>query len=116
MAKTGNYSTEQLNNIVKDDNEGSNNFQGNQFSTNKFEEEGRNNNYSKDNQIIIKKDDRNMRNSEVIEESLSLAEMEEKMFIKALEKYNGKRKKAADELEISEKTLYRKIKEYNISI
>ena len=115
MAKTGNYSTEQLNNIVKDDNEGANNFQGNQFSTNKFEED-RNNNYSKDNQIIIKKDDRNMRNSEVIEESLSLAEMEEKMIIKALEKYNGKRKKAADELEISERTLYRKKKEYNISI
>ena len=39
---------------------------------------------------------------------------EKEMIIKALDKYNGKRKRAADELGISERTLYRKIKEYEI--
>ena len=51
---------------------------------------------------------------EVIEESLSLADKEVEMIKKALEKYNGKRKMAAGELGISERTLYRKIKEYGI--
>jgi transcriptional regulator with PAS, ATPase and Fis domain len=51
---------------------------------------------------------------EIIEESLSLAEKEVEMIKKALEKYNGKRKMAANELGISERTLYRKIKEYGI--
>ncbi len=51
---------------------------------------------------------------EVIEESLSLSDKEVEMIKKALEKYNGKRKMAANELGISERTLYRKIKEYGI--
>jgi DNA-binding NtrC family response regulator len=51
---------------------------------------------------------------EIIEESLSLAEKEVEMIKKALDKYNGKRKMAANELGISERTLYRKIKEYGI--
>jgi transcriptional regulator with PAS, ATPase and Fis domain len=51
---------------------------------------------------------------EIVEESLSLADKEVEMIIKALEKYNGKRKLAASELGISERTLYRKIKEYGI--
>ena len=51
---------------------------------------------------------------EVVEESLSLADKEMEMIKKALEKYNGKRKLAAQELGISERTLYRKIKEYEI--
>jgi transcriptional regulator with PAS, ATPase and Fis domain len=50
----------------------------------------------------------------VIEESLSLADKEKDMIIKALAKYKGKRKNAAKELGISERTLYRKINEYNI--
>lgn len=49
-----------------------------------------------------------------VEESLSLEEREKELIIKALEKHNGKRKYAAKELGISERTLYRKIKEYNI--
>ena len=52
--------------------------------------------------------------SEVIEESLSLRKKEIDLIKKALEKHNGKRKDAARELGISERTLYRKIKEYNI--
>jgi transcriptional regulator with PAS, ATPase and Fis domain len=51
---------------------------------------------------------------EIIEESLSLADKEVEMIKKALEKYSGKRKHAAQELGISERTLYRKIKEYGI--
>ena len=51
---------------------------------------------------------------EIVEESLSLAGKEVEMIRKALEKYNGKRKMAANELGISERTLYRKIKEYGI--
>ncbi|HEY9114208.1 MAG TPA: sigma-54 dependent transcriptional regulator, partial [Bacteroidales bacterium] len=52
--------------------------------------------------------------SEIIEESLSLTDKENEMIKKALEKHHGKRKNAAKELGISERTLYRKIKEYNI--
>lgn len=52
--------------------------------------------------------------SEIIEESLSLQDKEKEMIRKALEKHNGKRKDAARELGISERTLYRKIKEYHI--
>jgi transcriptional regulator with PAS, ATPase and Fis domain len=51
---------------------------------------------------------------EVLEESLSLSDKEMEMIKKALEKYSGKRKQAANELGISERTLYRKIKEYNL--
>ncbi len=48
------------------------------------------------------------------EETLSLQEKELELIKKSLEKYNGKRKAAADELGISERTLYRKIKQYNL--
>jgi transcriptional regulator with PAS, ATPase and Fis domain len=55
-----------------------------------------------------------IQHSEVVEESLSLQKKEIDMIRRALEKHKGKRKNAADELGISERTLYRKIKEYNI--
>lgn len=48
------------------------------------------------------------------EESLSLEEREKELIIKALEKNRGKRKYAALELGISERTLYRKIKEFEL--
>lgn len=51
---------------------------------------------------------------EVVEESLSLTDREKELIKKALEKNNGKRKLAAAELGISERTLYRKIKEYDL--
>jgi transcriptional regulator with PAS, ATPase and Fis domain len=51
---------------------------------------------------------------ELEEESLSLQEREIDLIRKALEKHRGKRKSAAKELGISERTLYRKINEYNI--
>ncbi|MES2591737.1 MAG: sigma-54 dependent transcriptional regulator [Bacteroidota bacterium] len=50
----------------------------------------------------------------VTEENLSLHEIEEDMIKKALTKHKGKRKNAAKELGISERTLYRKINEYDI--
>ena len=49
-----------------------------------------------------------------IEESLSLEEREKELIQKALKKHNGRRKNAAKELGISERTLYRKIKEFEI--
>jgi DNA-binding NtrC family response regulator len=51
---------------------------------------------------------------EVVEENLSLIEMEKDLIIKALKKHNNRRKEASDDLGISERTLYRKIKEYNL--
>jgi len=53
---------------------------------------------------------------EIVEESLSLVDKEIELITKALEKYRGKRKLAAEELGISERTLYRKIKEYGIDL
>ncbi len=52
--------------------------------------------------------------TEDVEEILSIEEMEKDMIKKSLKKFNNRRKDAADELGISERTLYRKIKEYNI--
>jgi DNA-binding NtrC family response regulator len=72
-------------------------------------------------QILPKQEGENSNTSarvspqEEVEESLSLADKEKEMITKALKKYSGKRKKAADELGISERTLYRKIKEYAIN-
>ena len=50
----------------------------------------------------------------VEEETMSLEEVEKDMIKKALERHGGKRKNAAADLKISERTLYRKIKEYNL--
>ena len=50
------------------------------------------------------------------EQPLSLEEMEKNMITKALKKYHGKRKLAAQELGISERTLYRKIKQYGLDL
>ncbi len=60
--------------------------------------------------------DDNIQDTEIVEdEVLSLEEKEKELIQKALEKHNGKRKLAAAELGISERTLYRKIKEYKLS-
>ncbi|TFG88159.1 MAG: hypothetical protein E4H16_05505 [Candidatus Atribacteria bacterium] len=63
----------------------------------------------------MERDDENiMDTEEIVEESLFLEDKEIELIIKALDKHNGKRKYAAQDLGISERTLYRKIKEYNI--
>ncbi len=51
---------------------------------------------------------------EAIEESLSIMDKEKELIIKALKKHKGKRKDASNDLGISERTLYRKLKEYDI--
>lgn len=64
---------------------------------------------------ISKVDKENIQDTEeFVEESLSLADKEIELIKKALDKHRGKRKYAAQELGISERTLYRKIKEYEI--
>ena len=62
----------------------------------------------------IKNISEQVQESEIIDEPLSIQAREVDMIKKALEKYKGKRKNAAKELGISERTLYRKIKEYNL--
>jgi transcriptional regulator with PAS, ATPase and Fis domain len=52
--------------------------------------------------------------AEVIDESLDMASHEKALILKALKKHTNRRKDAADDLGISERTLYRKIKEYNL--
>ena len=59
-------------------------------------------------------DESDIQGAEVLEENLSLQKKEMDMIKKALDKHHGKRKAAAEELGISERTLYRKIKEYDI--
>lgn len=62
-----------------------------------------------------KRDDEDIQDTtEYVEESLSLDDLERDMIRKALEKHHGKRKDAAKDLNISERTLYRKIKEYGL--
>ena len=65
-----------------------------------------------------KKVDNNFDYAEEIEEeeTLSLIDKELELIKKALERNNGKRKAAADELGISERTLYRKIKQFDIDL
>lgn len=66
--------------------------------------------------VVNKIEDSNIEDTEeFVEESLSLEDKEIELIKKALDKHNGKRKYAAQELGISERTLYRKIKEYDIN-
>ncbi len=56
-----------------------------------------------------------IQNHEEVEESLSIMDKEKELIVKALKKHKGKRKDASSDLGISERTLYRKLKEYDIS-
>jgi transcriptional regulator with PAS, ATPase and Fis domain len=66
--------------------------------------------------ITIDETDRNdiQEATEYEESALSISEVEKEMIAKALERHKGKRKLAANDLGISERTLYRKIKEYRL--
>ena len=66
------------------------------------------------NPIVVKDTANGFNQPIVVEESLSLQDKEIDMIKKALKKHKGKRKYASQELGISERTLYRKINEYNI--
>ena len=66
-----------------------------------------------DHNIIIASND-NANNTIEVEESLSLFDQEKRLIEKSLLKHKGKRKNAAAELGISERTLYRKLKEFGL--
>lgn len=66
------------------------------------------------NPITIPTDEMHDVVSDYEEETMSLQDVEKEMIRKALERHKGKRKNAAQDLKISERTLYRKIKEYNL--
>lgn len=75
------------------------------------------NNYiSSSNQPVILNQNNNddVHHHEAVEESLSIMDKEKELIIKALKKHRGKRKDASSDLGISERTLYRKLKEYDI--
>ncbi len=65
--------------------------------------------------IISAEEAKEYEETEIIEESLSLEAKTKELIIKALHKHKGRRKDAAEDLGISERTLYRKIKEFEIS-
>jgi len=62
----------------------------------------------------VPNDDEPFVHSEIMEESLSIQERELDLIRRALDKHEGRRRNAAKELGISERTLYRKIREYGI--
>lgn len=70
--------------------------------------------FTEDKPIILDRKEQERYHAEVVEFNLNLEEMEKDLITKALDKHRGKRKQTADELGISERTLYRKIKQYNI--
>ncbi len=79
-----------------------------------FEEKPRNEHLEYEILQAEKEQEDHFNTHEILEESLSIADNEKELIIKALDKHNNRRKKAAEELGISERTLYRKIKEYDI--
>jgi DNA-binding NtrC family response regulator len=66
--------------------------------------------------VILHQDNNNnnIHQHEEVEESLSIMDKEKELIIKALKKHRGKRRDASQDLGISERTLYRKLKEYDI--
>lgn len=65
-------------------------------------------------QPVIINENRDIHDSIIIDESLNIMDKEKELIEKALRKHKGKRKDAATDLGISERTLYRKLKEYDI--
>ncbi|MES2430826.1 MAG: sigma-54 dependent transcriptional regulator [Bacteroidota bacterium] len=64
--------------------------------------------------FINQNNNNDIHHHEAVEESLSIMDKEKELIIKALKKHKGKRKDASSDLGISERTLYRKLKEYDI--
>jgi DNA-binding NtrC family response regulator len=65
--------------------------------------------------VVINNANNNIAEHQEVEESLSIMDAEKELIIKALKKHRGKRRDASSDLGISERTLYRKLKEYNIN-
>lgn len=72
-------------------------------------------NVQQSNQPVILSGKDDIHEHEEVEESLNIMDKEKELIIKALKKHRGKRKDAALDLGISERTLYRKLKEYDIN-
>ncbi len=70
--------------------------------------------FKQNNAAVILRNDNNIQQHEEVEESLSIMDKEKELIIKALKKHRGKRRDASLDLGISERTLYRKLKEYDI--
>lgn len=66
--------------------------------------------------IISQGNSQSSTSAQEVEDVLDLAENEKMLIVKALKKHRGRRRNAATELGISERTLYRKIKEYDVDI
>ena len=64
--------------------------------------------------VLLNSNNNSIQQHVEVEESLSIMDKEKELIIKALKKHRGKRKDASADLGISERTLYRKLKEYNI--
>jgi transcriptional regulator with PAS, ATPase and Fis domain len=71
-------------------------------------------NYINNNQQPVILGEDNIHHHEEIEESLNIMDKEKELIVKALKKHKGKRRDASLDLGISERTLYRKLKEYDI--
>ncbi len=85
------------------------------YNDQSFKELNSNNaNLSSSKPVIIHHNGENIDQHEDVEESLSIVDKEKELIIKALKKHKGKRKDASLDLGISERTLYRKLKEYDI--
>ncbi len=74
-------------------------------------------NIPKERSIVVPKTHENENYEvEILDDNLNLEEMEKQMIVKALKKHNGKRRAAAKDLGVSERTLYRKLNEYKIGL
>lgn len=70
--------------------------------------------FEDDRPILLENGSPDYENMEVVDENLRLDENEKELIRRALRKHTNKRKEAAQDLGISERTLYRKIKEYDL--
>jgi DNA-binding NtrC family response regulator len=78
------------------------------------QQQDRQHSISQPSQPVLLHTETNIHQHVEVEESLSIMDKEKELIIKALKKHRGKRKDASSDLGISERTLYRKLKEYNI--
>ena len=104
-----NYDKEEINIFEKSNSEHSNNDKDTGLIEIKEKEDNFNISMSSKNKFDFAEEIRE-------EETLSIQDKELELIIKALERNNGKRKAAASELGISERTLYRKIKQHDIEL
>lgn len=65
--------------------------------------------------VVLANQSNEFQDHEEVEETLNIIDKEKELIMKALKKHRGKRKDAATDLGISERTLYRKLKEYDIN-